>query len=124
MNYLEIAGQLEASKIARQVEAHAAQVALPSLLSGEATWRSLNFAVEELTRLAPDDHDILIQVGEITVLVARFIEPHTFLFEGVNQDGHQTRIIIHFSQLTARVVYLPKRGPSRRITGFSPDLSD
>ena len=89
-----------------------------SLLSGYATWRALEDAVAELKRIAPQDHDVLVQVGDVSVLKARFIEPHAFLFEGINRNGHHAGIVIHFSQLAARVVYLPKR---RRaiITGFS-----
>jgi hypothetical protein len=53
------------------------------------------------------------------VLEARYIEPHTFLFKGVGQDGNRAGIVCHFTQIVARVVYLPKRGPSRVITGFA-----
>jgi hypothetical protein len=53
------------------------------------------------------------------VIKARFIEPHTFLFEGINQNGHQTGKVIHFSKLDAQVVFIPKRGPDRVITGFA-----
>lgn len=90
-----------------------------SMMSGDATWRALYEAVAELKRIAPQDCDVLVQIGDVSVLKARFIEPHAFLFEGINQNGHHTGIVIHFSQLAARVVYLPKRGPSRVITGFS-----
>jgi hypothetical protein len=48
-----------------------------------------------------------------------FIEPHSFSFEGLDQDGHRTWIVIHFSQLHASIVYLPKRGAERVVTGFS-----
>lgn len=124
MNYLEIAGQCEAAKTACQAEAHAAQVALPALLSGESTWLALKCAIEGLSRIAPEDHDVVIQVGDISVLEARFVEPHTLFFKGVNQDGHGTWIVTHFSQLHARIVYYPKRGQSRTITGFGPDALD
>jgi len=91
----------------------------PSLwLSGAATFKALKHAVDELCRLAPDDSDVVILVGDLTVLDARFIEPHTFSFEGRNQDGHPAWTIIHFSQLHARIVYRPKCGPHRVITGF------
>jgi hypothetical protein len=89
------------------------------MMSGDATWIALHEAVAELQRLAPQDHDVLIQVGDVSVLKARFIEPHAFLFEGINEDGHHTGIVIHFSQLAARVIYRPKRGPERVVTGFS-----
>jgi hypothetical protein len=123
MDALEQLGLAERMRIARQAEAHEAQVALPPLLSGDATWCALKFAVDELRRLAPDDHDVFIQVGDIAVLEARFVEPHTFLFKGINQDGHRTSIVTHFSQLHARIVYHPKRGPVRRVIGFSQDPS-
>ncbi len=92
---------------------------LGSLLSGRATFQALIDAVQELARLAPDDCDVLILVNDVSILKVRFIEPHTFSFEGFDQNGHRTWIVIHFTQLTARVVYLPKRGPQRVVTGFS-----
>ena len=90
-----------------------------SLLSGHATFEALVQATQELSRLAPNDCDILVIVGDVAVQQVRFIEPHTFSFEGFNQDGHRAWVVQHFSQLSARIVYLPKRGPSRVITGFS-----
>ena len=89
------------------------------LLCGDATWAALELAVNNLIISAPQDHDILIQVRDISVLKARFIKPHTFLFEGIDQNGHRTGMVLHFSQVEARVVYLPKRGPDRVITGFA-----
>jgi hypothetical protein len=62
---------------------------------------------------------VLVQCGDVSVIKARFIEPHTFLFEGINQNGHQTGKVIHFSKLDAQVVFIPKRGPDRVITGFA-----
>ena len=90
------------------------------LLSGEATWQSLQAAVKALVAKAPNDHDVLLHVGGLMVTGARFIEPHTFLFEGITQDGHQSGLVCHFTQVVAQVIYLPKRGPSRIITGFAP----
>jgi hypothetical protein len=52
-------------------------------------------------------------------LEVRFSEPHTILFSGFNQEGNHTSVVVHYSQMVARVVYLPKRGPQRVITGFS-----
>jgi hypothetical protein len=57
------------------------------------------------------------------VLEARYIEPHTFLFQGVGQDGNRAGIVCHFTQVVAKVVYLPRRGPSRVITGFATTSS-
>jgi hypothetical protein len=107
----------------REYQRYAAQIALPKLLSGEATWLALKRAVDDLVRLAPQDHDVLVCVGDVSVHKIEFIEPHTLLFEGLDQNGHRTGLVIHFSQLNARVVYLPKRGPSRVITGFAPEQS-
>ena len=91
----------------------------PSLLSGEAAFSGLKTAVEELTSLAPADHDVLIEAFGITVGEVRYIEPHTFLFRGLDNHGHHTHVVIHFSQLIARVTYRPKRAESRVITGFA-----
>ena len=89
------------------------------LLSGDATWHALQQAVNQLAAVAPKDHDVLLQVFDIAMLNARYIEPHTFLFEGIDGSGNRTGIVCHFTQLAARVVYLPKRGPSRVVTGFA-----
>jgi hypothetical protein len=88
-------------------------------LSGDAAFSALKQAVDELAALAPEDHDVLIQAFNIAVREIRYLEPHTFLFRGVNQEGHDTAVVAHYSQVVAHVVYLPKQGPERVITGFS-----
>ena len=102
---------------------HAAEIIRGELSSrfhsGEPTWLALKRSVDELVGRVPQDHDVLLQVSDVSVLKAEFIAPHTFFFEGINQNGHHTGMVIHFSKLDARVVYLPKRGPSRVITGFA-----
>lgn len=92
---------------------------LRGLMSGAATFEALIKATQELTRLAPDDQDIFVLVDDVDVIQVRFIEPHTFSFEGFKEDGQRAWIVQHFSQLNAKVVYHPKRGTSRVITGFS-----
>ncbi len=91
----------------------------PSIHSGAATFTALKDAVEELTRTAPKDCDILIRAYDLTVREIRFVEPHAFIFSGVTDDGHDAREVIHFSQLHARVIYRPKDGPNRVIIGFA-----
>jgi hypothetical protein len=94
------------------------------MMSGHATWDAMKSAVEHLRRSAPDGHDVIIMVGDVSVEKAFFIEPHTFLFEGVNQDGDNTWIVLHFSQLAVGVVHRPKRRPEPVITGFCPHAPD
>lgn len=120
MNLQELYGNAEAAKIARQAEAHAAQVALPSLLSGYATWDAMKSAVEQLRRTAPEDHDVVIKISDVTVHEAFFIEPHAFLFKGVNNDGENTWIGLHFSQLVFGVIHRKRRGTESVVTGFCP----
>ena len=60
----------------RKAEAQTAQIALPSLLSGDATWFALKREIDRLVSSVPQDHDVLILVGDVTVLEAEFIEPH------------------------------------------------
>lgn len=86
--------------------------------SGEASFTALKQAVNELIRLAPEDHDILIQAFNILVTEIRYVEPHTFILRGFNQEGHDTFVVCHYSQLLAHVVYLPKRQEKRTIIGF------
>jgi hypothetical protein len=131
-NYMDrIVGSFDAvtraqQEAGRRMRAAAeAQIALPSLLSGAATFDALAGAVQELRRLAPDDCDVWILVGDIFVREARFIEPHTFAFEGFDEHGDRAWVVQHFSQLSARVVYRTKRDDvpftSGVIHGFNPN---
>jgi hypothetical protein len=88
-------------------------------LSGEAAFIGLREAVDELVASAPEDHDVIVQAFNISVREIRYIEPHTFLFSGFNQEGHHTAVVAHYSQVVAHVVYFPKKGNERIITGFS-----
>lgn len=116
--------QMEREKAIRHREAEDAQILLPHLLSGHAMFAAMKRAVDDLVGRAPQDHDVLIQIGDLSVLEAQFIEPHSFLFEGVDQNGHRAGIVCHFTQVIVKVVYRPKRSAervvSRVIQGFSP----
>jgi len=92
---------------------------LPRLLSGESAFIALKQAVDELARSAPPDHDVLIEAFNLAVREVVYIEPHTLLFRGINQEGNDSFVISHFSQLIARVIYRPKIGDARIVTGFS-----
>lgn len=91
------------------------------LLSGDATWLALKKSVEELSRIAPQDHDVVLRVGDLTVLEARYIEPHTFVFGGFTDDGNRSWIVMHFSQAIFKVIHRARRDPAkpRVITGFA-----
>jgi hypothetical protein len=97
-----------------------AQISMPALLSGHATWEAMKSAIEKLRRIAPKDHDVVIKVSDVTVIEAYFIEPHAFLFQGVNDVGEDTWIGLHFSQLVFAVIHRPKFRPEPTITGFCP----
>jgi hypothetical protein len=91
---------------------------LSHYLSGDAAFAALKDAVENIKATAPKDHDVLIKAFDVAVTEVRYIEPHTLLFRGFNQEGHHTAIVAHYSQLVAHVVFLPKRGDRRVVTGF------
>jgi len=88
-------------------------------LSGWETFSALKQAVDELTALAPENHDILIKAFDLAVTEIVYVEPHTLLFRGFDQEGNHSAVVAHFSQVIAHVVYLPKRGDARVITGFA-----
>jgi hypothetical protein len=111
--------QIHQERARHACELNGSQDVSTHLFSGAATFDALISAVQELSRIAPDDCDVFVKVGNMSVLKVRFIEPHTFSFEGFNQEGQRSWMVSHFSQLRASVIYLPKRGPSRVITGFS-----
>jgi hypothetical protein len=92
---------------------------LAPYLSGRSAFDALKVAVDDIASTAPQDHDVVIIAHDIFVSQVGFREPHTLIFKGVTKDGHRTGIVCHFSQLLVRVVYIPKRGPNRIITGFS-----
>jgi hypothetical protein len=131
-NYMDrIAGSFDAVHSAqretarRMRDAAEAQIVMPHLLSGEATFIAMKRAVDDLVSRAPQDHDIFILMDDFTVIEARFIQPHTFLFEGFDQSGHRAGMVCHFSQIKVRVIYQPKRDEtrivSRVIHGFNPN---
>jgi hypothetical protein len=71
----------------RESKRYAAQIALPHLLSGEAMFIAMKRAVDDLVGRAPQDHDVLIQIGDLSVIEARFIEPHTFFLRASIRTG-------------------------------------
>lgn len=90
-------------------------------LDGRAAFDALVSAVEELSRTAPDNHDVLVLVGDLAVRKVRFDKPHTMTFEGFDSAGQRAWAIQHYTQLNARVIYRPhESGRSRVITGFAP----
>lgn len=89
-------------------------------MSGHATWIAMQSALQQLRRTAPKDHDVVVKVSDVTVLKAYFIEPHAFLFEGINPHGEDTWIGLHFSQLVFGVIHRKKFRPEPTITGFCP----
>lgn len=102
-----------------------AQISLPRLLSGEATFLAMKSAVDDLVNRVPQDHDVFIITDNVLVFEARFIEPRTFLFEGLDPDGNRTGIVCHFTQVRARVLSRPKRNETRFVSqislGVNPD---
>jgi hypothetical protein len=124
MDILETFRGIQEAKIEREAEMYAAQVAMPRLLSADAAFEALRQAVDELSRSAPSDHDVLIEAFGISVINVRYLEPHTFLFNGRDVQGHETFVACHFTQLVAHVTYRPKRGDRRIITGFAQQTDE
>ena len=89
------------------------------LMSGDATFAALKEAVAHLVGTAPKDYDVVIFAFDIFVVEVRFLQPHTFLFRGFDRDRNPASVVVHYSQMAARVVYLPKRGLERVVTGFA-----
>jgi hypothetical protein len=98
--------------------------AMRRLMSADATFYALLESVKRLTKSAPKDHDILVQAFGISITQVQYAGPHTLVFEGFNDEGNTSFVVCHFSQLIAHVIFTPKRGPSRVITGFAGAPSD
>lgn len=88
------------------------------LLSGDALYMALMAAVEELAKRAPAEHDVLVQAFGLVVTEVHLREPNALVFCGYDNNGNQSFAVAHFSQVVASVVYLPKRGPDKVLTGF------
>lgn len=86
--------------------------------SGEASLRALKQIVQELTRTAPEDHDIFIEAYDLIIFNIRYFEPHTFVLSGLDYQGNEASEVIHYSQLRVRVTHFPKKGPDRKVIGF------
>jgi hypothetical protein len=80
---------------------------------GDSLFDALIKAVKDLSDSAPAEHDVLVEASGIYITKTGFIEPHAFLLNGYDDNGNETSIVAHFSQLVTRVVYLPKKGPDR-----------
>jgi hypothetical protein len=98
--------------------------AMRDMLSGEAVFTALEEAIEEFRSRAPEDHDVLIVAHDIFVTEVGFIYPHSFVLKGFDGDLHRAIVVVHHSQLVARVISRPKQGQERVITGFAPPPED
>ncbi len=98
---------------------------IKTMMSGRSTFDALARSVQELRRLAPNDCDVWIRIGDILIREATFVEPHTFTFEGLDQHGDRAWVVQHFSQLSATVIFRTKREEkpftSRVVHGFNPN---
>ena len=112
--------QIQSAQAVRARNLYDAQVAMPKLLAADATFAALQRAVNELSQNSPAEHDVLILAFGIYVTNVQYVEPHTFIFEGHDELGHRSFVTCHFSQLVARVVYVPQQNAGlRTVTGFS-----
>lgn len=103
------------------IEANRQTAITHKLLSGDSLFETLNKAINDLVGLAPKECDVLIEAFGVYVTEVDFFPPHSFLLRGKDQSGNDTFAVAHFSQLVAHVIYLPKKGPERVITGFWRD---
>ncbi|HEX3890195.1 MAG TPA: hypothetical protein VHX90_05030, partial [Verrucomicrobiae bacterium] len=62
--------EMEQAKAQRAHDVYEAQVALPHLLSGEATFIAMKRAVDSLVSRAPQDHDVFIMMDDFSVIEA------------------------------------------------------
>jgi hypothetical protein len=89
-----------------------------NLMTGVATFNALRVAADQIAQAAPADDDVVIEAFGIVVTNVSFAQPHMLLLGGRDKDGNTTIVVAHYSQIVARVVYQPKQGPERIITGF------
>lgn len=85
---------------------------------GEVAFNALKQAVDELVASAPKDHDVCVAAFDLIVSDVRYLDSGTLMFRGVDSQGSAACAIVHYTQLVARVIYLPKRGNERVVTGF------
>ena len=88
-------------------------------LNGRAVYEALKNEIDKCRVLAPADHDVVIYAFGIICEDVIFMHPHTLVFRGINENGDDTRVVAHFTQVMARVCYEPKRKAVGVITGFA-----
>ena len=90
------------------------------LLTGEMTYWTLKKELEKIMGSAPKGHDVIVQAFDLSVLEIVYVKPHVLLFRGLDEEGNDTTVLSHFSQIVARIITIPTNpGASRVITGFS-----
>jgi hypothetical protein len=81
---------------------------LQSLMDGSSTFHAIQSSVEDLAKLAPENHDTLIVASGLIVDEVRFQYPHTIILTGSNQAGYRSSIVAHFSQVAIEVIHIPR----------------
>lgn len=76
--------------------------------------------VEKAATRAPENQDVLVRAFDVLVDKFLFLDPDTFVLSGTDYAGNHTRVVLHYSQLVAHIVFLDRDPeiPERRITGF------
>ena len=96
----------------------------PQVPPGLSLFNRLIKEVQKAACLAPKDQDVMVRAFDVVADKFIFLEPDTFVLSGLDHAGHHTRVVLHYSQLVAHIVFLDRDPalPERRITGFSmPD---
>src|SRR5579862_5505046 len=94
---------------------------IQGMLSGKATFEAMEKAIRLLAQSAPPENDVIIIAFNVSVKNVEYIDPHTFVFDGLNHEGQRTLAICHFSQLVSHAICRLKAvaAEARIITGFS-----
>jgi hypothetical protein len=88
-------------------------------LSGEAAFKALRKEVEALVKLAPPDHDVLIEAFGILVRDARCIKPHTLLFAALAEQVTR-RLSLSISHSSSRISFTCPRKDQKGSSRVSP----
>jgi len=92
------------------------------LTGGAAALAGLQYTLEQLSRLAAKNSDTLVKAYGATVSEVSLLKPDTLLLTGVDDDGADVVVLVHYTQLIAHIVFLPMKGEVPVVTAVKPPI--
>jgi len=95
---------------------------IDDLTGGAAALAGLQYALEQLSRLPAKDCDTLVKAYGAIVSEVSLLKPDTLLLTGVDDNGADVVVLVHYTQLIAHIVFLPMKGEVPIVTTIKPSI--